>query len=93
MIFSFPFLPPNPHICPQLFQTPNICIYTININILKNHIICIYVHINSPKYKHNLLSQYNITCMYVFKVSCSVFDAQLVCSSLGKTISAALSIP
>lgn len=40
-----------------------------------------------------MLSLYNINCIYIFKVDHLVLHNQLVCSSLGKTISLALCIP
>jgi hypothetical protein len=42
---------------------------------------------------NNLLSVYNVTCIYVFRADHLALDKQLVSSSLGKIISLALSIP
>lgn len=52
-------------------------------------VTCIYVYIFQ---KYNLLNLYNATCMYDFEVEHLVLDSQLVCYSLGKTISPALSL-
>ena len=50
--------------------------------------LCIYKH--NPIY--NLLSLYNVPCMYVFRADCLALDKQLVSSSLGKTIPPTLSM-
>lgn len=45
------------------------------------------MHEYSKIYKYRLLSLYNITCMYVFKVDHLVLDNHFVYPSLGKTFS------
>lgn len=37
--------------------------------------------------KYNLFHLYNIICTYVFRADCLTLDNQLVCSSLGSTVS------
>lgn len=48
--------------------------------------MCVCIH------KYNLLSLYNITCVYIFMTEYLVWDDQSVCFSLGKTISPAFSV-
>lgn len=76
-ISPFPFLPSSPPICPSPLSLE------FRASFLTH---CYHIHRSIYIYtlKYNLLSQYNVTCMCVFKADHLILD---MCSSLGKTTS------
>lgn len=84
-------------ISPFLFLSPNfpICHSPLPFKIMAFSpliiIVCIYLQLQIYTPKYNLLSPDNVSYMCVFRDDCLSVDKQLVCSSLGKITSSALS--
>ena len=45
-----------------------------------------HTHIYIHKHKYNLLSEYNVICIYVFGAGCLVLDSLFMCALCGKRL-------
>lgn len=82
--FATPFLLSKPSYIPCLVVFQMHGLFFHKCDVMHAYM---YMHIS----KYNLLDLYSVTCMYLLRADHAALADQLMCSSLGKTVSSFLS--